>query len=525
MSDQNEMAEIIVLGRNVLGPIEGLLFGQFFELGGRCVNNGVFEPDSPRSRQDGVRTDVLEALQELKVTHLRYPGGCGASYFKWEELVGPVAERPRAKLYRMTGASQSTAVGIPEAYDYCQELGAEFYLVVNAHVESPDDAANLVEYLNGTTPTRYADLRRAHGREAPYNVKIFGLGNEIYGDWQNGQMTAEEYGRWFRQAAIQMKRVDPTIKLIACGAGRVNPEWDRTVLFETLGYLDMISMHNYVGRPGFRDCMAACRVLEEMLAAVNVAIDEAMDTTLGAHPRTRRELGEVPQVDKRPTIAFDEWNVWYREPHTGPAGVEEKYDYTDALTIATIFHFILRNTKTIELSNISLAVNLIGHLFTDSERCVRQTTWYTQKLMVDHHRGSVVDSAVDAPLFSAKHERFFCGIVDPEKAKDENLPTLLHYDDIPALDVLVSIDRESKTACMSVVQKLEEQPLTVALTFCSLQPTGDTIEVARLTGESPAARNTLDEPHNVGITTETAPRTNTFTFPPASLTFLTFNIE
>ena len=138
---------------------------------------------------------------------------------------------------------------------------------------------------------------------------------------------------------------------------------------------------------------------------------------------------------------------------------------------------------------------------------------------------ALVDSAVDAPLFSAKHERFFCGIVDPEKAKDENLPTLLHYDDIPALDVLVSIDRESKTACMSVVQKLEEQPLTVALTFCSLQPTGDTIEVARLTGESPAARNTLDEPHNVGITTETAPRTNTFTFPPASLTFLTFNIE
>ena len=104
MNDQYETAEIIVLGRNVLGAIEGPLFGQFFELGGRCVNNGVFEPGSPRSREDGVRTDVLEALQELKVTHIRYPGGCGASYFKWEELVGPVAERPRAKLSRLTDA-------------------------------------------------------------------------------------------------------------------------------------------------------------------------------------------------------------------------------------------------------------------------------------------------------------------------------------------------------------------------------------------------------------------------------------
>ena len=145
MNDQNETAEIIVLGRNVLGPIEGPLFGQFFELGGRCVNNGVFEPDSPRSREDGVRTDVLEALQELKVTHIRYPGGCGVSYYKWEELVGPVAERPRAKLFRLTGGSQSTAFGIPEAYNYCQELDAEFYMVGNAHIEAPDDAANLVE--------------------------------------------------------------------------------------------------------------------------------------------------------------------------------------------------------------------------------------------------------------------------------------------------------------------------------------------------------------------------------------------
>jgi len=526
MNTSSTETEIIVLADHVLGDIEGPLFGQFFELGGRCINEGIHDPGSPRAREDGVREDVLAALKELSPTHVRYPGGCGVSYFDWQELVGPIEQRPRAKLFRLNGMPQSTAFGISEAYDYCQELGAELNMVVNANTQSPEDAAHLVEYLNASTPTKWADLRRAHGREDPFNIQLFSLGNEIHGDWQAGQKTATEYAKWAREAIYQMKRIDPKIKIIACGVGRADPEWDRTILFELIGMLDMISVHNYFGRPIFRDCMASYRICEEMMNAVNVAIDEAMDTVLGVHPRTRRELGAPPTVTQRPTIAFDEWNVWYRTCHDPEADVEEIYNYGDALAVATLFHVVLRNARTIELSNISLAANMLGTVMTNREDCVRQTIWYTQKLIRDGHEGQVVNSVVaGAPVFSAKHERFFGGIIDLEKAQDESLLSLVHYDDIPALDVLVSVDKQKHRACMSVVQKLEDRPLSVRLSFRGLQPKGDTMQVTRLTGDSLEAANTFETPNAVGTETESVPMTDVYTFPPASLTFLEFEIE
>ncbi|NQU10050.1 hypothetical protein HQ590_04625, partial [bacterium] len=290
-------AELFILTRKTLGKIEGPLFGQFVELAGRCVNNGLYDPASPHARPDGLRADVVEAIRELRPTHLRYPGGCATAYFDWQERVGPQAQRPRAKLFRGSGGQpQSTAFGIPEAWALCQELGAELYLTVNAHTQSTEDAANLVEYLNGTTPTKWADLRRAHGREEPYGVKLFGLGNEIYGNWQPGQQTAAQHAAWCVEAIRQMKAVDPTIRIVVCGLGRPDPEWDRTVLFGTLGLADMISVHNYFGRPVFADSMAANLICEQMFDNEEKMIDEAMDTVLGGHSRTWREFGAPPVV-------------------------------------------------------------------------------------------------------------------------------------------------------------------------------------------------------------------------------------
>ena len=517
-------AELFVLTRKTLGRIEGPLFGQFLELAGRCVNDGLYEPASPHARPDGLRADVVEALRELRPTHLRYPGGCAASYFDWQDLVGPRDQRPRARLFRTTGQTQSTAFGIPEAWALGRELGAELYLTVDAHTQRPEDAANLVEYLNGTQPTKYADLRRAHGRAEPYGVKLFGLGNEIYGHWQAGQKTAAEYAAWCAEAIRQMKGVDPGIRVVVCGLGRPDPDWDRTLLFRTIGLADMISIHNYFGRPVFADSMAASRVCEQMLAALNVTIDEAMDTVLGAHSRTHRELGLPPGVAKRPGIAFDEWNVWYRSRHGLTGDLEEIYNYTDALTVASLLHVILRHTASLRLSNISLAVNTCGSLFTDRRRMVRQTIWYPQQLLRNAHAGRVVETVVDGPTFRAKHERFFCGIVDPVKAQDESLPTLLKFDDVAALDALVSVDDARRRLALSLINKLEKQPLTVRLNFRGWQPAGRTMTVRRLTGgDNLRAANTLAHPDRVGTTAATLPRATTVTLPPASLTVLEMN--
>lgn len=519
-------AEVIVLGNKSLGTIRDRLFGQFIELAGRCINNGLYDPASPLARADGLRGDVVEALKELRPGYVRYPGGCASAYFDWQELVGPREARPRNKLFRSSGQVQSTAFGIPEAYALCRELGAELYLTVNAHTQTPEDAANLVEYLNGTKPTKYADLRRAHGREEPYGVKLFGLGNEIYGSWQPGQKTAEGYAAWCAEAIRQMKAVDPDIEIVVCGLGRPDPEWDRTVLFRLIGQADMISVHNYFGRPVFSDLMAASRVCEQMFRAADCIIDEAADTALGAHSRTTRMFGGPPVVRARPGIAFDEWNVWYRTTHGLERDLEETFNYSDALAVASILHVVLRNSRSIGLSGISLAVNTLGGIFTDRTRMARQTIWHAQKLIRDAHAGRVVETVVDAPVFKAKHERFFCGIVSPEKAADETLPSLLHFDDLPALDVAASVDNTKRKLALSIVQKLPDRPLAVRLDLHGLVAAGGSVTQRRLTGgEDMLAANTLDHPDRVGIETRRIPYSPEFSLPAASLTSLEIDLK
>ncbi len=520
-------ADIIVLGHRTLGRVRDRLFGQFIELAGRCINDGLYDPASPLARADGLRGDVVEALKELRPGYLRYPGGCAAAYFDWQDLVGPRSARPRARLFRRNGGHpQSTAFGIPEAYALCRELGAELYLTVNAHTQSPEDAANLVEYLNAATPTKYADLRRAHGRQEPYGVKLFGLGNEIYGAWQPGQKTAAEYAAWCAEAIRQMKSVDPEIEVVVCGLGRPDPEWDRTVLFRLIGQADMISVHNYFGRPVFADLMACGRVCERMMRSTECLIDEAMDTALGAHSRTHRDFGAPPVVRQRPGIAFDEWNVWYRSRHGAVRDLEEIYTYADALAVATLLHVVLRHARAVHLSGISLAVNTLGGIFTDSTRMARQTVWHAQKLLRDSHAGRVVECVTDGPVFNAKHERFFCGIVSPEKAADDSLPSLLHFDDLPALDVAASVDDARRKLVISVAQKLPDRAVTARLDLRGLAAAGEWMTVRRLTGgEDLAAANTLDHPDRVGIETRRVKRAMEFDFPPASLTAIELDIE
>ena len=312
---------------------------------------------------------------------------------------------------------------------------------------------------------------------------------------------------------------------MVCGLRRPCPEWDLTVLFETVGLADMIAVHNYFGRPVFKDSMAANLVFQQMIDALDKTIDEACDTALGVHARTHRELGSPPVVKRRPGIALDEWNVWYRATHDPKKDLEEVYNYMDAVTLASLMQVVLRNTRAVTLSNISEAVNMCASILTDRNRMVRQTIWYTQKLMRDaHDRGRVLGVAVDGPAFAAKHERFFCGIVSPEKAKDDTLPSLLHFDEVPAVDVVASVDEARHRLVVSVVQKLEHDPVDVTLHFSGgVSPKGRQAVWRTLSGgRRLKVENTLDHPDRIGLECRRVPVQATYTFPPASVTVLEF---
>ena len=219
-----------------IGTIDRNIYGNFTEHLGRCIYGGIYDEGSPLSDSDGFRKDVLEAARGLHISLLRWPGGNFSSGYNWKDGIGPKDSRPR-RWDTAWQAEESNRFGTDEFLAYARKVGAEPYLCVNMGTGTMQDAADWVEYCNGTMNTYWANLRRKNGHPEPYNVKYWGLGNEVYGPWQAGHKTAAEYGALALEFAKMMRWVDPDIKLIACGGN--NADWDRQVLQPVLEVADL----------------------------------------------------------------------------------------------------------------------------------------------------------------------------------------------------------------------------------------------------------------------------------------------
>src|SRR5439155_15248674 len=178
---------------------------QFRRAPGRCIYGGIFEEGSPLADADGFRRDVMEAARGLGVTLLRWPGGNFASGYNWKDGIGPRDQRPVRRDHAWD-AIESNRFGTDEFLRYAERLGVEPYLCINAGLGSVEDARNWVEYTNGTQKTYWADQRRKNGRDRPWGVKVWGLGNEIDGPWQLGHKNAEDYAKFALEAAKAMRR-------------------------------------------------------------------------------------------------------------------------------------------------------------------------------------------------------------------------------------------------------------------------------------------------------------------------------
>lgn len=266
----------------------------------RCVYTGIFEPENPTADQDGFRGDVLELTRELGVSTVRYPGGNFVSGYRWEDGVGPVEQRP-VRLDLAWHSSDPNLVGVDEFAKWSARAGVETMMAVNLGTRGTQEALDLLEYCNIDGGTAFSDQRRANGAENGYGIKMWCLGNEMDGPWQIGHKTAHEYGRLAADTARGMRMLDPDLELVACGSsGPTMPtfgEWERVVLSETYGLVDMVSAHQYF--EDFGD-------LQEHLAA-----GHRMDAFIRDTVAHIDHVKSVKKSDKQINISFDEWNVWH----------------------------------------------------------------------------------------------------------------------------------------------------------------------------------------------------------------------
>lgn len=346
-----------------IGEVHPHLFGNFAEHLGRMIYGGIYEDGSPLSDKNGYRNDVLEAVKGLNVSILRYPGGNFVSGYNWKDGVGSKAQRPvRPEL--AWGGVESNQFGTDEFIQYCRMIGAEPYICINAGLGTIDEARQWVEYCNEKRNTYWADQRRKNGHDEPFNVKYWGLGNEIDGPWQMGHKNAEDYSKFALEAAKAMRWSDSSIKLIASGSSNFGSDWinwNQTVLSYLKDHIDYISLHTYVNNHD--------NDFEKFLAN-GQNIDKYIDITAGlikqAQARSR---------NPRPIyIAYDEWNVWYRAH--GDKQLEEVYNFEDALAMGMFFNSFIRRADVVKMANIAQLVNVIAPIMTNKNGYFLQPIYF-----------------------------------------------------------------------------------------------------------------------------------------------------
>jgi alpha-N-arabinofuranosidase len=472
-----------------------LLFGGFIEHFGDQVYGGIFDPGSPLADEAGFRRDVVEAVKELKISVVRWPGGCFASGYHWRDGVGPDRRGVPDPVW---GVVDSNAFGTDEFVAWCRRVGCEPYICTNAGNGTPDEMRQWVEYCNA----KHGPLAELRGG-APHNVRYWSIGNENWGGHEIGAKTPAEWGPLVRTSADMMRAVDPSLTLLA--AATPNRGWSLPLLQAAGDRLDAICIHEYWlplhGRhqtPDYLSCIMQSEGPEQTIARTIDILEEA-------------------GLRGRITIAFDEWNLraWHHPgfPRKEPVAADDakaaelvdrrklndvasQYTMADALFAASFMNACLRHAGDVDMANIAPLVNTRGPLFVHREGLVKRTTFHVLALYATQLEQHVVEADVAAK-----------GLEHGGRS-------------IPVVDAIATVDEAGSRCALALVNRHPTDAIDCLVRW------GDELleggyEAVTLAGDSPDAFNDVENPRRVepvaGRLQFTQGRT---TLPPHSLTIL-----
>jgi alpha-L-arabinofuranosidase len=459
------LAQICIDVDRPVGRVDRRIFGGFIEHLGRCVYGGVFDEGSPLADARGFRTDVLDAVRALAPAHVRWPGGNFVSGYHWADGVGPVADRPRrAELAWNT--EESNRFGTDEFMAWCEAVGTEPVLCFNMGTGTLDEALAWVEYCNGSGDTYWASRRRANGHPEPYGVRYWGLGNEMYGDWQVGQRSADDYVYTARRWAKALRRYDPGLVLVSCGQTGLD-RWDQVVIDGLAPVVDLHSVHLYTGSSDYWSNVLAPHHAERVLGIVGALIDRAR-----YEQRIDHEIG----------VAYDEWNVWFR---TDDGQLEERYNLADALAVATYLNVFVRQCAVVRMANLAQLVNVIAPIVTSSDGLFRQTIFHPFRLASAYTRELSVSTFVDSGTHAFRPA--------PGQRWAHRIDDLGPFQ---ILDVAASRDAEARRLTVSVVNRDPDRASRARISLGGHKADGPVV-VHEVNGPTVDATNGPDHPETV----------------------------
>ncbi len=449
------------------GKISKNIYGHFSEHLGRCIYEGIWVgKDSPIPNTDGIRNDVIEALKAMKMPVLRWPGGCFADEYHWMDGIGPYDKRPEMINTHWGGVTENNHFGTHEFMRLCELIGAEPYICGNVGSGTVKEMQQWVEYITFDGKSPMADLRRANGREEPWKLTYFGVGNENWGC--GGNMRPEYYADEYRRYATYIRNFGGNkIYKIACGANSGDYRWTEVLMREAGKMMDGLSLHYYTV-PGDWNTKGS---------AVDFDDTKWFDTlkkTLFMEELVTRHSVIMDQNDpeKRVGLIVDEWGTWYDvEPGTNPGFLYQQNTLRDALVAGINLNIFNNHCDRVKMANIAQTINVLqAVILTEGEKMLLTPTYHVFHMYQVHQ---------DADLLSMTLEN--------EEYRFGN-------EAIPQVSASASVDQDGKIH-ISICNLSHDSDVDID---CELRgATASKVSGTILTAQAMNAHNTFDSPENI----------------------------
>ncbi len=412
-----------------MGYIDPDIYGHFSEHLGRGIYEGLYVgEDSSIPNTDGIRNDVLEALKEIEVPVLRWPGGCFADEYHWQDGIGPKESRKKMVNTNWGGVTEDNSFGTHEFMRLCELLGCKSYINGNLGTGTPREMSEWVEYMTGTGDTPMTKLRKENGREEPWKVDYFAVGNETWGC--GGNMRAGYYADLYRHYQTFIRNYDPKnpIKKICVGPGTTETDWTKTVVSACYegaqrafhGFMDYLTLHYYVFPGGWSDKGSATKFDEELwYKTLNKAL--YMDTVIAKNEAVLDDLDPEQGI----ALCIDEWGGWYEcEPGTNPGFLYQQSTIRDALLASATMDIFNRHCKRVKMACIAQMVNVLqAVVLTQGPRMVKTPTYYIFH-MYKHHQGATELDSYISENGSEGPDDFKIPTVSASASKKDGIVTL-----------------------------------------------------------------------------------------------------
>jgi len=369
------------------------IYGHFSEHLGRCIYGGYWvgnDSDIPNTR--GIRDDIVEALRKSGIPNLRWPGGCFADEYHWMDGIGPRKDRPKMVNTHWGEVTEDNSFGTHEFLDLCEQLNTEPVICGNVGSGSVEEMSKWIEYINFHGISPMANLRRVYGRDEPWNVKYWGVGNENWGC--GGSMTAEFYADQYRRYATYCRSYgDSQLFRIAGGPSRDNYHWMETLMKEVPHHImDGISVHYYTALEGDRRSATEFGEAEYFdLLRKCLEFEDVLD-----HHMT---IMDKYDPDKDVALLVDEWGTWHDvEPGTNPGFLYMQNTIRDAMVAGLSFNYFNERCDRIKMANIAQTVNVLqAMVLTEEEKMLLTPTYHVFEMFQVHHDATLLPLTLKSP--------------------------------------------------------------------------------------------------------------------------------